>query len=120
MRWPATRRTCDPTEWEHSSIESTDDALFGCFQGATLVAAGTCPRRHGATRDVGIITHPAWRGRGFGRAVVAAMTAFGVADGCIMQYRTLQANTPSMRIGQSLGYHDYARTIAIRLTDPTS
>lgn len=107
---------CDQTEWEHSSIESAHDTLFGCFQGEELVAAGTCSRREGAIRDVGIVTHPARRGRGFGRAVVAAMTVFGVADGCIMQYRTLQANTPSLRIARSLGYHDYARTIAVRLT----
>lgn len=108
---------CDPTEWQHSSIEFAHDALFGCFRGAALVAAGTCSRRDGTIRDVGIITHPAWRGRGCGRGVVAAMTAFGVADGCVMQYRTLCANTPSMGIARSLGYQGYARTIAVRLLD---
>ena len=49
---------------------------------------------------VGIVTHPAFRGRGYGTAVVSAMTADGLADGRVVQYRTLQANLPSVAVAR--------------------
>ncbi|MGH2410638.1 MAG: hypothetical protein ACRDGS_09750 [Chloroflexota bacterium] len=43
------------------------------------------------------------------------MTEYGLAEGRIMGYRTLQANIPALRIAQSLGYEGYALTLAVRL-----
>ncbi len=112
----ALQAACDPTDWQHSAIEEQHDPIFGYFHDGLLVAAGSCPRRGEVLREVGIITHPAYRGRGFVRSVVGAMTQYGLAERCVMRYRTLLANTPSMRIARSLGYQDDALTIAIRLT----
>jgi hypothetical protein len=41
---------------------------------------------------VGIVTHARFRGRGYDKAVVSAMTAHGLAAGGLAQYRTLEAN----------------------------
>jgi predicted GNAT family acetyltransferase len=65
--------------------------------------------------NVGIVTHPAQRGRGYARAVVSAMTAFGLARGAVLRYQTLQANAPAVAIARALGYQEYARTLAVRL-----
>src|SRR5438067_2406886 len=77
------------------------DLLFGRFHGPVLVAAGTCRSRDEGVLDIGIVTHPAYRGHAYGRAVVSAMTAYGLSHGRVMRYRTLQANAPSLRIARA-------------------
>jgi RimJ/RimL family protein N-acetyltransferase len=64
------------------------------------------------------VTHPGDRGRGYGKAVVSAMSAHGLATGGVLQYRTLQANLPSVGIAQALGFQRFALTLAVRLTPP--
>jgi GNAT superfamily N-acetyltransferase len=81
-----------------------------------LVAAGTlAPWREGFWH-VGIVTHPGYRGRGYGRAVVSAISRYGFGRGCLLHYQTLLANAPSVAIARLLGYRQHARTLAIRLT----
>jgi predicted GNAT family acetyltransferase len=64
---------------------------------------------------IAVITHPAQRGRGYGAEAVSLLAEGIVARGMIAQYRTLNANTPSLRLGASLGFAPYAETLAIRL-----
>lgn len=109
-------QACDATEWEHSGIKLEESPIFGHFLKDYLVAAGRLQSRGSHLLDVGIVTHPAHRGRGYGTAVVSAMTAYGLDQGKVMHYQTLQSNAPSMAIARVLGYQDYARTISVRLT----
>ncbi len=113
----ALEAACDPVAWKHSGVDANHDLLFGCFHGPLLVAAGTCRRRGEGVLDIGIVTHPAYRGRGYGRAVVNAMTTYGLTHEHVMRYRTLQANVPSLRVADALGYQEYGLTIAVRLAD---
>lgn len=108
--------TCDPTEWEHSGIDSEGAVVFGCFAGAQLTAAGML-RPSGILRQIGIVTHPAFRGQGYGRAVVSAMTAAALREGAIPHYQTLAANLASRAIARGLGFTEYARTLAVRLRE---
>jgi GNAT superfamily N-acetyltransferase len=109
---------CGPTAWEHSGINPARPPVFGCFAGDRLAAAGMLERWGDRLLQVGIVTHPGYRGRGYGKAVVSAMTAHGLAAGGVMQYRTLQANLPSVGIAQALGFRRFAQTLAVRLTPP--
>jgi len=43
------------------------------------------------------------------------MTADGLAEGRVVQYRTLQANLPSVAIARKLGFRRFAHTLAVRL-----
>ena len=113
----ALEAACDPVAWEHSGIDASQGLLFGCFHGPVLVGAGTCRPRGEGVLDIGIVTHPAYRGHGYGRAVVSAMTAYGLTHGHVMRYRTLQENVPSLRIARALGYQEYGLTIAVRPVD---
>jgi GNAT superfamily N-acetyltransferase len=118
---PALRRladACGPTAWEHSGIDPARPPVYGCFAGAVLAAAGMLERWGDRLLQVGIVTHPGYRGRGFGKAVVSAMTADGLATGGVPQYRTLEANLPSVGIARALGFQRFARTLAVRLTPP--
>jgi GNAT superfamily N-acetyltransferase len=111
---------CGPEAWEHSAIargQQQQQPIFGCFAGTELVAAGTLQAWGPHLRSVGIVTHPAYRGRGYGRAVVATMTAYALDGGYIPQYQTLMRNTGSLGIAHALGYQQYATTIAVRLAD---
>lgn len=115
---PALRRLaerCAPLEWEHGGIEFGQWPVFGCRRGDELVAAGTLKDWSELLRHVGIVTDPARRGQGYGKAVVSAMTERALAEGGIAQYRTLESNLPSIGIARSLGYEPYATTLAIRV-----
>jgi GNAT superfamily N-acetyltransferase len=109
---------CGPVAWEHSGIDSARPPVFGCFAGDRLVAAGMLERWGDRLLHVGIVTHPGYRGRGYGKAVVSAMSAHGLATGGVMQYRTLQANLPSVGIAHALGFQRFAQTLAVRLNPP--
>lgn len=110
------RAACDVIEWAHSAIEpERPDSMFACFVGGDIAAAGTLLRGRDPVASLGIITHPAYRGRGYGRAVVSAMTAHALDNGLIPRYQTLLANAPSVTIARSLGYVEYGDTLAVRL-----
>lgn len=108
---------CDPEEWEHAGIEHERAPVYGCFAGQALVAAGTLLAWGPYLRNIGIVTHPAYRGRGYGRAVVSTMTAHVLARGLVAQYQTLLSNASSVAIAQALGFQQYASTLAVRLLD---
>ena len=118
---PALRRLaddCGPTAWEHGGIDPARPPVFGCYAADVLAAAGMLEPWGARLLHVGILTHPAYRGRGYGKAVVSAMTAHGLAAGRVVQYRTLQANLPSVGIAGALGFQRFALTLAVRLTPP--
>lgn len=115
---PALQRlamACEETEWAHSGIGGEGQIVFGCFVGGELAAAGMGEPRGDALWHIGIVTHPAFRGQGYGRAVVSAVAQHGLARGLVPWYQTLQANAASVAIARSLGFTQYATTIAVRL-----
>lgn len=106
--------------WGHSSIDVERPPNFGCFVDGELVAAGMLLAASTRLRNVGILTHPAHRRRGYGRAAVSFMTAHALAEGGIGHYQTLMANTGSRVIALSLGYAQYATAYAVRLKLPAT
>ena len=62
----------------------------------------------GIERQIGTVwsvyTEPGLRGRGLGRAVVAAATAAILDSGRIARYFAFSDNIPSLRICRSLGF----------------
>ncbi|MDE3096029.1 MAG: GNAT family N-acetyltransferase [Chloroflexota bacterium] len=111
----ALAEACGAADWEHSAIDPARPPIFGAFEGPALAAAASYEPWGERLRAVGVVTHPARRRRGYGRAVAAAATAHGIEDGRVMLWQTLEANAPSMAIARALGYQPYARTIAVRL-----
>jgi GNAT superfamily N-acetyltransferase len=110
------RDASDPIEWDHGgNIYPVKHPTFAVFDGAEIVAAASYDYQEEWIRHVGFITHPAHRGRGYGRAVGSAITAYGLGEGGVMQWQTLNANVPSFRVGQALGYKPWVETIAVRL-----
>lgn len=111
-------RACPAEEWEHSAIQPDHDPIFVLSdKDGALQAAASLTRDGAGLVSVGVITHPAARGRGYGRAVVSALTAWALGHGEAIHYQTLRANIPSVAIARALGYQDVASALAIRLRD---
>lgn len=109
------REACDPGEWEHSGIDLAVVPIFGVHDDGALIAAASWKQLDDRILHVGFVTHPAHRGRGFGRAVAAAITADGVRQGAIMQWQTLTSNMPSLAVGRALRYQYRFDSLALRL-----
>jgi GNAT superfamily N-acetyltransferase len=107
---------CEVEAWEHAGIALDEPHVFGCFVGDHVVAAARYRPAWGETAHIGVATQPAYRGHGYGRAVVSAATAKGLEAGFIVLYQTLLANSPSVAVATGLGYQPYATHLAARLT----
>lgn len=106
---------CPHQEWEDSAIQPDHLPIFALERAGVLVAAASAPDDGSGVASVGVVTHPEWRGWGYGRAVVSALTADRLASGAILHYQTLQANVVSVAVARALGYHDLATALAVRL-----
>ncbi|HST87138.1 MAG TPA: GNAT family N-acetyltransferase [Ktedonobacterales bacterium] len=106
---------CVSGEWEASGIDYHRPPLFGCFAGKELVAVATLERRDPFSLSIGVIVHPDYRGRGYGKAVVGEATAYALSQLPIVHYQTLLVNANSIAIAAALGFAEYARTLAARL-----
>lgn len=106
---------CPPQEWADSAIRLDHTPIFALERSGELLAAASAPGDGPEVASVGVITHPAWRGRGYGAAVVSALTADRLAEGIILHYQTLRANFASVAVARSLGYQDLATALGIRL-----
>ena len=89
-------------------------AAVGVFRGDALAALASYKLWGDRIAHIAIVTHPAHRGGGLGKAAVSAMSRVALERGLVAQYRTLCANTPSMGIARALGFQRYATTLSIR------
>lgn len=104
--------------WAHSAIQYDHDPIFAVVdEVGAIKAAASLTSGLAEIASIGVITHPAARGRGYGRAVVSALTAWALERGLTPHYQTLRANTPSVAIARALGYQDVATALALRLRD---
>jgi ribosomal protein S18 acetylase RimI-like enzyme len=89
--------------------EGSEVRTFGVVErGKLLSRCLTTWAPEGIERQIGTVwsvyTEPGLRGRGLGRAVVAAATAAIVDSGRIARYIAFSDNIPSLRICRSLGF----------------
>lgn len=111
----ALREACSGSEWDHGGSEVGEVVASGVFVDRQLAALAGYEVWDGTIAHISVVTHPAHRGKGHGRAAVADLARRAMAAGLLPQYRTLQANAPSLRIAESLGFVHYATSVAVRL-----
>jgi RimJ/RimL family protein N-acetyltransferase len=111
--------TVGAVAWEQSGLGEGSQPIAGCWQEDKVVAAAGY-RVWGATiAHIGVTTDPGVRGSGYGTSVVSAIGKQALENRYVLQYRTLQANHPSMAIATALGFQSYATTLVIRLRAAT-
>jgi GNAT superfamily N-acetyltransferase len=108
------RAAVSDEEWRHANLEAAEPPLFACAHDGSLAAASGFQRLLGRVAHVGVVTDPRARGRGLGRRVVQAAAARACGLGLLVQYQTLAANAPALRIAESLGFVPFATTLSAR------
>jgi len=111
----ALRAACPESEWEHGGSLVGEHPSSGVFVGSDLVALAGYEVWGSSIAHLSVVTHPAFRGRGFGRSAVAHLARAALAAGLVPQYRTLESNRAAIRIAESLGFFHYATSVAVRL-----
>lgn len=95
---------------EHVWAAHADDA-------STIVAAGNLTEFDGMPADVGVVTHPAHRGRGLARRLTSDMTTWAMSEAGaeVVRYRALTTNHASLAVARRAGFVAYGENSAIRL-----
>jgi GNAT superfamily N-acetyltransferase len=103
-----------PADVDEGYVEVTHQAAFGCFLGAQLVSAASGYERTGFL-DIGVLTHPDFRKKGLGKAVVGALCDWSTQHNIIAQYRHNIINLGSQNIAKSLNFQMYFKSEGISL-----
>jgi GNAT superfamily N-acetyltransferase len=107
---------CGPEAWSHGGVElDAERAVFGCFADGRLVSAASYEVWGNAIAHVGVVTAPAFRGRGFGKAAATCATADALGQSLVPQWRTLESNVASVRLSQAMGFVPVAAHFLVRL-----
>lgn len=89
---------------EDAWVELDHWAVFGCFDGDRLVCAASMNLWDDSPiADLGVLTLPDARGKGFGRAVVQAINHHARQQGYEPQYRCQLDNRASVALAKSCG-----------------
>ncbi|MFM8874631.1 MAG: GNAT family N-acetyltransferase [Anaerolineae bacterium] len=95
-----------PEDVDEAFVEVTHEIAFGCFHGDQLVAAASGYERTDFL-DLGVLTHPDFRKKGLGKAVVGATCDWANQKGMIAQYRHNALNINSQNVATSLNFRKY-------------
>lgn len=114
---PVLQGECSPDEWEHADIAVGQQTIFGLYDGCKLVAAANYQMWAHDVAMPGLVVHPDYRGRGYGKAALSAATQHALKSGFLVLYQTLVSNGAARAVAQSLGYEQYATHLAVRLRD---
>lgn len=97
--------TAPADDLDDAFVELDHWLVYGTFADGILVAAASM-YPWGATRfaDLGVITLPAYRGHGYGKRTVRAISAHALADGYEPQYRCQLDNEASIALAGAAGF----------------
>jgi GNAT superfamily N-acetyltransferase len=109
------RRACSDDDWSEAGFADPEGLVYGLLQERVMVAAGNMTDYRTMPADVGVVTHPGFRGRGWARRLVSHMTAEQLPTVGVVRYRALQTNLPSLAVASSLGFIGRGENLAIRL-----
>ncbi|MEN3272763.1 MAG: hypothetical protein V7636_1524, partial [Actinomycetota bacterium] len=117
------RASVPDDDWHEGGFGPDAEVVWAAHdQDGTLVAAGNLTEFAARPADVGLVTHPAHRGRGYGRRLVADMTTWALTDGGadVVRYRALTTNHASLAVARHVGFVAYGENVAIRLPEPAT
>lgn len=93
-------------------VEIDHWAVFGCFNDGRLVSAASAyPWESGPLADLGVMTLPDVRGRGYAREVVLTISDFSRREGYEPQYRCQLDNLASVALAKSCGFALFGKWI---------
>lgn len=109
------RASCGEGEWAEGGFADPDAVVYGFEEDGWLAAAGNLTPFRGQPADIGLLTHPAARGRGLATRIAVQMIQDALSVAKIVRYRALAANTASLAIARSLGFAWHGQNLIARL-----
>lgn len=103
-----------PEDVDEAYVEASHEVVYGCFHGEQLVAAASGYERTGFL-DLGVLTHPDYRKKKLGKAVVGALCDWAHEHNMIAQYRHNVQNFSSQFVAASLNFQMYFKSEGISL-----
>jgi RimJ/RimL family protein N-acetyltransferase len=105
---------------EEAFVEIDHWLVYGTFSGDDLVAIGSAyPWRGTRLADIGVITLPAYRGRGLAKRVVRAIAGDALSQGYQPQYRCQLDNLASIALAGSAGFARFGEWDVVVAADGT-
>jgi GNAT superfamily N-acetyltransferase len=108
---------CGELAWKQSKLLQVRKPLFGLFSGKDLVAVSGYIVLGNILAYIGVITHPAHRGKGHAKAVVSSAVADAFSKGFVAQWRTPEANEGAVSLAKAMGFQHYASTYDVQLVE---
>jgi len=109
------RAACKAEEWLHAGIEpERPEPCFGYYLDHKLIAVAQNAFWSDSAVSPGLIVHPGYRGRGYGKAVLTAAASDALQSGHLVLYQTLLSNASAVRAAEALGFTQFATHLAIR------
>ena len=105
----------DTADVVQSGVARAESPLFAAVDDSGILAVAHYSMWAVDAASIGVLTHPAHRGRGWGKVSVSAAIRHALAGGHFILYRTLLANRASVALAASLGCRDYGRFLAVHL-----
>ena len=94
-------------ERELGDVNIEHPIVIGWFAESELLSIGSLIVEN-EIADIGILTHPQARGKGLARQVVRALIVEGLKINKLVQYTSMQKNTASVALAESLGFERFA------------
>lgn len=112
-------RTAVPDdEWHEGGLDDMHSRwVVFTDEGQVAAIAGFETWSNGVAQ-LGVVAHPASRGRGFARAVATVAVSAAHEAGLVAQWRSRKGNEPSQRLGASLGFVVLGQQAAVSLRNP--
>jgi len=85
-------------------LEEKDPIVFGGFMDGKLVAYSSHRYPTDDVADIGVLVDADYRGRGFGKHIVAHDVNWCIEHGIVSKYVVLEDNKKSIRLVESLGF----------------
>ncbi|MEM7028206.1 MAG: GNAT family N-acetyltransferase [Chloroflexota bacterium] len=112
----ALKAACSNDDIESADIAIDNEVVWGCFHNAQLVSVASMYKVWGGFADVGILTHPAFRGQGVGKATVSAICTYLLAQNEVVLYRYEIRNKGSGKIARALGFRKTCQQQGIKVS----
>jgi RimJ/RimL family protein N-acetyltransferase len=102
-----------PKKWRASGFAGNVRHAFAIRSGDAIAAASNLTKFMGGSSNVGVLTHPAYRGRGFATRVTRAATAYAVEHEGIARFRYDADHARSRSVARALTFEDYCEQLVI-------
>ncbi|MCR6713451.1 MAG: GNAT family N-acetyltransferase [Demequina sp.] len=112
------RDAVSDAEWHEGGLEDMPDRWAAITDSGQVAAIAGYERWGEGVAQVGVVSHPALRGRGFARLVSAVAVSEAHDAGLVPQWRSRLGNEPSQRLGASLGFAVLGQQAAVALGTP--